>query len=413
MAGNILTLPDEMLQLIGDSASLDSTVLRLVCKHFDAMFLDLFANEYLRDLHCHLLDPHRLKRLEKITSQAHLLRRIKGVTLTLHPNKNKSAEDVPSAQSANEKIVNHPYLDLEVVSGILDRLKTVDCPYVALSLVDKESDWVEVAPQRPGMPDSTVALLFNAVLFSGCAISKLTLGDTRFLEKSPYHTDLPRETLNKFGAGLETLCLEPHSSDIERICASNSPWPVQGIMTRAKSIKALQISTSYYLSRQYHGSEEDLEYHRRAHLVHRVFENFPTEVPPQLERLTLIGMECQAKDLLDILERNHRTLAKMEFTAVCLHGAMEGAWLRALQCMRSKCPELSHLTLYMLEEQTQLAEHPYPPFPTYAELLAPEPSTAFDNDQRYEYELTLVNREEVDRGLDENIKNGLPFLRGW
>lgn len=56
---HILDLPVEVLQLVA-CYSVDLTILRLVCKAFDAAYLDAFGRQYLADMLCFLLDPQRL-----------------------------------------------------------------------------------------------------------------------------------------------------------------------------------------------------------------------------------------------------------------------------------------------------------------------------------------------------------------
>ncbi|KAK4621874.1 hypothetical protein CLAFUW4_06518 [Fulvia fulva] len=446
MANHIFDLPDEVLQLIGDAAPLEPTILRLVCRRFDAAFLDLFAKRLLDDVHCFVLDPQRLNRLDAITRQAHLLCKIKKVTITLSPHEGKWIDDYPSvpdeeqfghlsdAQSEFAKLIEEdcygqwlecPQLDLSVLADILSRLKTSACPHVALSLSNGEQPWNRrrISEARwPVIADSTLAMIFHTVLASDCVISKLDLSDTRFVDIRTSNEAQWLKTLNRLGHGLRAMHLRLQADDVKRAMRvmsqhvqhrgdiSSACSPLIAIISAAKSLQSLHISAPYCAARKYDGLEQDRKYRQFAYFVNTILDPDACRFE-RLESLSLSGMECSPLVLLDLLERNQQTLRTIEFVGVCLHNPEADAWLNVIKAMHSQCLNLTHLSLKSLQEQTQLVVDAANEHLSYADLLAPEPSEAFFQENRYDSELRLINRDEVVRGLLGNIENGPPFIQ--
>ena len=442
MADTLFDLPDEVLQLIGESVPLDPTILRLVCRRFDAAFLDLFAKRLLNDVHCFVLDPQRLSRLDAITSQEHLLCRIKKVTITLSPHEGKWIDDYPSVATGGDpddselsdaqykfatvmeytsygQWLKSPQLDLSVLADILERLKTAPCPYIALSLVNGEDPVDKRLPGKrsPIIADSTLAMIFHAVLASGCTISKLDLSDTRFLDIRTCPEAQWLKTLRESGHGLRALSLRPQADDIGRIEERNKEHrgvfsacrPLINIIYGAKSLQSLSISATYCPARKFDGFKQEREYRYFACLMDALLDSGAYQFE-QLESLNLFGVECEFDILLQILQRNQKTLQTIDLTGVCLHGSEADAWLKIFKHMRSECRNLSHLSLESLQEETQLVVDMSDEHLSFADLLALEHSKAFYDEEK-EKELKLIGRDEVERGLDENIKIGLHFIR--
>lgn len=85
------------------SYAVDLAVLRLVCKDFNAAFLDAYGKEFVRDLQCFALDIRRIQRLKSITSRPHLAKRIHSVTITFDVLEGKSPMDIPIAFEEGEE----------------------------------------------------------------------------------------------------------------------------------------------------------------------------------------------------------------------------------------------------------------------------------------------------------------------
>ncbi|KAK4502239.1 hypothetical protein PRZ48_005664 [Zasmidium cellare] len=81
----ILQLPPEILTHIASFVKVEPDLLelRLTCRSLAAAAFDLFANEFIANLRCFVLDPVRLHRVNSILSRPHLARKVREVTFTV------------------------------------------------------------------------------------------------------------------------------------------------------------------------------------------------------------------------------------------------------------------------------------------------------------------------------------------
>ncbi|KAK5119706.1 hypothetical protein LTR85_007282 [Meristemomyces frigidus] len=82
----VLALPMEMLQHIASCVT-DSELLtlRLTCKELEAAAFDHFAEVYLSETACFVMDPDRVRRLLSIVSSTHFAPKVRKVRLTMCP----------------------------------------------------------------------------------------------------------------------------------------------------------------------------------------------------------------------------------------------------------------------------------------------------------------------------------------
>lgn len=182
MTCHILQLPVEILQHIGDIGRLEAATLRLVCKAFDAAYLDKFCGDYLSDIHCFVLDPERLQKLKNITSKSYLARRMPRVTLTLDPLENSDMDEISTVVNGNEQsfeldhetqqfrdsmhrrrdIFEHYCVcehDLDLMISIIEDLKASKCPHITLNLDERQR-------YTGTLQHADVATIFNSVSHS-------------------------------------------------------------------------------------------------------------------------------------------------------------------------------------------------------------------------------------------------------
>ncbi|EME42965.1 hypothetical protein DOTSEDRAFT_35325 [Dothistroma septosporum NZE10] len=422
MSCHILRLPVELLQLLGDLGRLETASLRMVCKVFDAAYLNAFCRDYLSDIHCFLLDPERLAKLKSITSKPYLARRMPRVTLTLDPLENSDMNEISTVASGKEPssvqffeldhetqqfrdsmyrrrdIFEHYCVrepDLDMLVSIIHDLEESHCPEIALNLDERQR-------YTGTLQHAHVASIFKTIMDTGCKLSGLHLGNLRALHQTAYlHDD---DTIAFFHKDLKTFCLWSDEDDIQsqvKRAWAGGQQLIKPILRDAQHIEVVSVSGVGHSSRHYNGIDLDF---RQTCYSHFMKWTLNANKFAALRDIDLFGVDVDTEDLHTVLFncRNTLKLARLEY--LLLTSTSKDAWSNVLKLLLAECHQLDWLKLNMLSEQSQLVIDTTPHV-SYAKLYQAASS------EEHLAEVLWENREAVLEGLNRNIETGLPFFK--
>lgn len=262
---HILKLPTELLQLIADY-NVDTTILRRVCKAFDAAFFDAFAEEYLSDIQCFLLDIERLERLNSIMSRRHLARSVKKVTLSMDPLEGKPSSEIPVAllphfedqfeigqvlakmcmlEAKYDPFMRHEP-PVKAIASVLQTLRISGCPYIVLDC-HLQTLGLSLDLRNTIETNATKVTLniLQTLCLSGCRLSAIRLNQTLFLDRFAEGRG-HRNGLSQYSSSLQSLAYEADLDDTKRVFgnpAANAPPQISGewgLVTILKGARDLQ-----------------------------------------------------------------------------------------------------------------------------------------------------------------------------
>ncbi|KAK4622092.1 hypothetical protein CLAFUW4_06609 [Fulvia fulva] len=415
MTCHILGLPVEILQQIGNIGRLETASLRLVCKAFDAAYLDQFCRDYLSDIHCFLLDPERLRKLKDITSKPYLAKRMPRVTLTLDPLENSDMDEISTVASNREPetvqvfeldhetqqfrdsmyrrrdIFEHCCVnecDLDLMIAVIDDLKKAQCPNLSLNLDERQR-------YTGTTQHAQVSSIFNTVMWTKCKLTGLQLGNLRDLragfDVAAFHKDL------------KTFCLWSCEDDIESLVKrawAGEDQLMKLILRDANELETLSISGVGHGSRHYNGISLDL---RQVSYIHFMKMTLNANKFSALQDIDLFGVDIDVEDLRTVLHNCSKTLRVARLEYLLLAGD-SGAWVQILKLLLEECCNLNWLKLSMLSEESELVVDTTPHV-SHAKLYQAVETT------QYTAEVSWDGRQEVVEGLRLNIERGIKWYK--
>ncbi|KAK4501791.1 hypothetical protein PRZ48_007600 [Zasmidium cellare] len=376
----IIELPVEVLQLVGDYP-LDLTVLRLVCKAFNAAFLDAFGQEYLRNLQSFALDAQRIQRLKSITSQPHLVRRIENVTITFDVLEGKNPMDIPLVSKKGRRM-GHVYPSSAAPQGFcvcIEDLQAAGRPRLHLDFASHETT---DHPSTIDLASEEVASVFEKVMVSGCVVSKLRLGQSAFLEVAHRHPHL--DQYMRVAKSLKTL-------DIELADGSHD-WALTAMMKGATNVQSLRLSHLSVLSA--FDMFDDISYDPWVARMNTLL----TASPVALRQVRLCSTAFDSSVLIGALYSWRATLRDLRMHLIYLTSRAND-WLEVFRSLTSM-EALEYFEALGLMERSRGIR-----------LINEERVSGrvqlFDLDGHAAHRLELDCRGDVQRGIQQNVDGGM------
>ncbi|KAF2171143.1 hypothetical protein M409DRAFT_19114 [Zasmidium cellare ATCC 36951] len=393
---HILDLPVEVLQLVANH-SVDLTILRLVCRHFNAAFLDAFGKRYLRNLQCFVLDACRIKRLKSITSQPHLVRYIQDVTITFSALEGTSPVHIPMAFKKNDDVTKWYALHLEYrqraaksfsnrvpdltafVSTLKD-LRAAGRPRLHLDFTDYTTT---KSPTTICLTPNHVASIFEKIIASGCTISVLRVGQTAFLESTRQRSRF--DQYMRVGQSLDNL-------DID-LADETQDLGLAAIMKATTCLRTLHLADSHVQGS--YDVFDSMSYQPRLVRLNTLL----TASPVTLRKVQLFSAAFHPSALLAALWSWRTTLQHLRLYLVYLT-SRENDWLQVFQCLESSMEVLERFEVLGLMEQSRGIR-----------LIEEERVSGrlhlIDLDGHLSSCMMLRGRENVQRALQQNIHRGM------
>ena len=105
---HFVDLPMELLTMIARVTDVHTDILslRLTCQTLAAAAADAFAEEYIEDLSCFMLDTARLSRVKNITSTPHLVNKIRNLEFTCRVFEQRLIHKMPIVPRKDETMAD-------------------------------------------------------------------------------------------------------------------------------------------------------------------------------------------------------------------------------------------------------------------------------------------------------------------
>ncbi|KAI5363573.1 hypothetical protein Slin14017_G055370 [Septoria linicola] len=328
----------------------DILALRQTSRTVDSKVFNVFADTFLSSRDCFVLDPKRLRNLKAIVSSPSMVRRLRSLTLTVHPlpvepsmiqlaarkDQDHCMDQLDEFELLCDRMYERYYnfMDKPLVVSILRTLKTTGSCTLVLDLTSYRG----CMRAGPRMVETVYHDLYHAVVYeAGHEIEFIEMDDHLGVEVATARTtELPSlQSLSGLSLCLRTGFCEDSARRPYVLPCTRNFGACQELLRSTAKLQYLELTDMSTAIMRY--SQQTLQ----ADMV-----NFATVllVRPlvHLQTLNLFGVNLFERTLSTVLSYCAPTIAQLNFEDVLLNST---SWQNIFLQLRSTCHRLDHLRL--------------------------------------------------------------------